>query len=124
MEAVLALLIAFGMCVLIPIGLLAAIVLVFMRRSQDRHSERMAMIDRGVAPGAVPMPSPEPGRAVGWATGVVVGGVLWMFADTLDLSRFGIILTAVGVAYLTRGVLGLARGRRPAGGEFGGGGNS
>jgi hypothetical protein len=121
MEAVLALLIAFGMCVLVPIGLLAAIVYVFMRRSQDRHSERMAMIDRGVAPGAIPPPSPEPGRAVGWAAGVVVGGVLWMLADTLDLSRFGIILTAVGVAYLTRGVLGLARSRAAT--ESGEGGN-
>ena len=123
MEAMVALLIAFGMCVLVPIGLLAAIVLVFMRRSQDRHSERMAMIDRGVAPGAIPVPSPEPGRAVGWATGIVVGGVLWMLADTLDLSRFGIILTAVGVAYFTRGVLGLASRRRAAAGGFGEGGN-
>jgi hypothetical protein len=125
MEAGLALLLTFGMCVLVPIGFLAAIVLVAMSRSRNRHAERMAMIDRGLVPGVVPPPlaQRDPNRLVGWATGLVVFGVLWMVSDTFDLSGFGILLTAVGVAYLTRGVLGLVRDRRAAPGEVREGGN-
>jgi len=125
MEAGLALLLSIGMCVLVPIGMLAAIVLVVMSRSRNRHAERMAMIDRGLVPGTVPPPLPQrdPHRLIGWATGLVVGGVLWMVSDTFDLSVFGIVLTAIGVAYLTRGVLGLARDRRAAPGEVREGGN-
>lgn len=121
MEAGLALLLAFGMCVLVPIGLLATIVLVVMHRSKDRHAERMAMIDRGVAPPIVA--ERDPARALGWAVGLVVGGVLWMFAGTLGLSRFGIVLTALGVAYVTRGILGWSRERSSRGGGIGEGGN-
>ena len=107
MEAGLALLLAFGMCVLVPIGVLTTIVLVVMHRSRDRHFEQMAMIDRGLVP--PPASQRDPGRAIGWATGIVVGGLLWMVSDTFDLSGFGILVTAVGVAYLTRGVLGWSR---------------
>ena len=111
MEAGLALLLSFGMCVLVPIGLLATIVVVAMNRSRNRHAERMAMIDRGLVPGPLPRPVPQrdPYRLIGWATGLVVGGVLWMVSDTFDLSGFGILVTAVGVAYLTRGILGWSR---------------
>ena len=121
MEAGLALLLSFGTCVLVPIGLLAAVVIVAMNRSRDRHAERMAMIDRGLSPGPRPR---DPVRLVGWATGLVVGGVLWMLSDRFDLSGFGIVLTAVGVAYLTRGILGLSRERMPSPrDEIGKGGN-
>ena len=112
----LGLLVAFGMCVLVPVGLLAAIVLVLMTRSRDRHAERMAMIERGLAPGPVPTAARprDPYRLIGCATGIVVAGVLWMVSETFDLSGFGILLTAIGVAYLTRGILGLSRERVPS----------
>jgi hypothetical protein len=112
MHVGLAALLTLGMCVFLPIGLLAAVVFLAMHRSRDRHAERMAMIDRGMAPS--PRRERDPVRSVGWAAGLVVGGVLWMVSDTFDLSGFGILLTAVGVAYLTRGVLGLSRERMPS----------
>jgi hypothetical protein len=120
MEAGLALLLAIGMCVFVPIGVLATIVIVVMNRSRNRHAERLAMIDRGLVPAPAPAQPGDSSSAIGWAVGIVVGGLLWMVSDTFDLSGFGILVTAVGVAYLTRGILGWSR-ERPVRGTGEGG---
>ncbi len=118
----LSLFLGFGMCVFLPLGLAVALVYVLMTRSRDRHAERMAMIAQGLAPpadGSSPPPlvpggtsaarGSDPVLRLGWAVGLVVLGVLWLLPDSLDLNWFGILLAALGAAYLTRGIIGLKR---------------
>jgi hypothetical protein len=132
------LLIGFGVCVAVPLGIVGAILYLVTKRARDRHAERMAMIERGLVPpadGSVPPPPRAPeevvaraavsyrpspadhAKSIGWAVGLAVAGVLFLVSELADLNGFGIVLTGIGAAYLTRGILGLRRERREPEGE-------
>jgi 4-hydroxybenzoate polyprenyltransferase len=110
----LGLFVVFGMCVLVPLAFIAAIVWIATRAARNRHEERMAAISRGVpSPEATP-PWParpavvrrrDPARGIGWAVGLLVCGVLWAFG----VQHFASILVGAGVGFLVRGVVGLKR---------------
>jgi len=113
-------LLAFGMCVLVPLAFIAAIVWIVMRSARNRHDERMAAISRGVPPesaAAPPWPAQpvaarrgDPARGIGWAVGLLVCGLLW----ALGVSHFASMLVGAGAGFLTRGVLGMRRGPAPS----------
>ena len=117
---------AFAICVVLPLGAIAAGVLITMRRAQQRHAERMAMIAQGLIPPqrgeTVQYTTPAPGQPqiatvrvreandhaknIGWAVACLVAGVLWLAGEFYE-NPMGVILTALGAMYLTRGILGV-----------------
>ncbi len=106
------LLFAFGMCIFVPLAFIGAIVWIVVRTTRHRHEERMAAIERGVAPPAaaqswsappVAARPRDPLRGLGWAAGLLVCGLMWYFGGR----HFASILVGVGVAFLVRGILGL-----------------
>ena len=112
-QGTLAIFFAFGMCVIVPLGFVAALVYVVTRRARARHEERMAMIAQGLVP---PPDGPaivsaratvrgDPARGLGWAVGLIVAGVLWFAGG----AHFAAILIGAGAAFLTRGLLGMRR---------------
>jgi len=109
----LALFVAFGMCVLVPLGFVAALVYVVTRRARARHEERMAMIAQGIVPpadgktvaAARATVRADPTRGLGWAVGLLVCGALWV----AGVAHFAAILIGAGAALLTRGIVGLRR---------------
>jgi hypothetical protein len=112
-QGALAIFLAFGMCVLVPLGFVAALVYVVTRRARARHEERMAMIAQGLVP---PPDGPviasaratvrgDPTRGLGWAVGLLVCGILWV----AGAAHFAAMLIGAGAAFLTRGLLGLRR---------------
>jgi hypothetical protein len=139
-RATLGILLAFGICVVIPVCGIVAWAVVEGRKSRMRHQERIAMIERGLVPPDGPPPPPPPGAAVetrvhtyqyqvprrdydvargmGWAVGFLVAGALWMFTpfDGFFANTFGVVFLACGAAYMTRGIIGLTRGDGGMGG--------
>ena len=135
-PATFGILLAFGMCVALPLAVVLGVVYHLNRRARERHAERMAMIDRGLVPDAAasappppsqpssqapqpavepplplapqPVPAPkaaDPDQTIGWAVGLIVAGMLWIFGP----SHFGALLVGCGAAYLTRGLLGMRK---------------
>jgi hypothetical protein len=124
-EGALFLFFAFGMCVMVPIAILAAVVYLVTRRARQRHEERMALIAQGLSPDGAPPPPPAPDAPPGapvpprpparddrsdglaWAVGLLVCGLLW----AVGCAHFAAMLLGAGAGFLTRGILGMKRDR-------------
>jgi hypothetical protein len=123
-------LIPLGMCFLLPLAAIVAWAVIESKKARLRHDERLAMIERGIPPSDAPAPrsrdaSPveiradvrvgplgrrrDPAPLMGWAVGLLVAGVMLMLPDRFELGAGGIVLTAVGAAFLTRGIIGMRR---------------
>jgi len=122
MHAGLALFLVFGMCVIVPLAVVAGIVWIVTRNARNRHDERMAAISRGVSetldappwpaqPVVVARPRRDPARGIGWAVGLLVCGLLW----AAGVHHFASMLIGAGAGFLTRGILGLRRDPAPPG---------
>jgi hypothetical protein len=113
LDGALALFVGFGMCVLVPLACLAALVYLVTRRARARHDERMAMIAQGIHPPAEGTATAaaritvrtDPARHLSWAAGLLVCGIVWAFGS----HHFAAILLGTGAAFLTRGLLGMRR---------------
>ncbi len=142
-KGALAIVLGFGMCMLIPLVIVGGFLYVITKKARDRHAERMAMIEKGLVP-------PPDGARVsasvsGTGPGVTVtpmtpegpksrACVRAEFKSEPDPARtigwaIGLLVTGVlwfateheiaailigiGAAYLTRGILGLKRDANP-----------